>query len=269
MQKYIIIGCGRSGTTVTHLALRGHPNVNALNDEVRIRALFNEGISCFTYGNNTEYENKHSLSYLFDALTSMSEKEEVKVRGIKCATYSPFDAGLFVEKVQNELSDVSIIYTRRNDFVAQYASKILAAKTGAHHSWQSKRVYDHIKIKISSIKYVNYLLNCLEVEDQILRLKKTNPFLEFSFEEDIKTGNFRKLFQFLDLENMSPTWLNSKKVSPFPEDYITNYDKISVLTEKITYAFLNETNKLRLLKKQQYYYEKIKKLKNKLMRYKF
>ena len=68
-KKYIVIGCGRSGTTVTHLALRGHPNVCALNDEVKILPLFNNGINCYTYGNNTVEERGKQLGVLFDALT--------------------------------------------------------------------------------------------------------------------------------------------------------------------------------------------------------
>ena len=46
--RYILVGPARSGTTVTHLALKGHPNVSAVRDEVRIDPLFTQGMGAFT-----------------------------------------------------------------------------------------------------------------------------------------------------------------------------------------------------------------------------
>ncbi len=56
MTNYIIIGPARSGTTVTHLILKGHPQVSALNDEIKVMQLFGKGISAYTFGNDSEYE---------------------------------------------------------------------------------------------------------------------------------------------------------------------------------------------------------------------
>ena len=45
--RYLIVGYSRSGTTVIHLALKGHPQVSAFNGELRPEPFFSLGISAF------------------------------------------------------------------------------------------------------------------------------------------------------------------------------------------------------------------------------
>jgi len=50
--RYLIVGCGRSGSTLIHLLLKGHPNIVALNDELKVSPFFTKGISTFTFGSD-------------------------------------------------------------------------------------------------------------------------------------------------------------------------------------------------------------------------
>jgi hypothetical protein len=68
--RYLIVGMARSGTTVTHRALYGHPKVCALDDEIRVDPFFTRGIEAFTVGGANPWERENGSLQLFDALTS-------------------------------------------------------------------------------------------------------------------------------------------------------------------------------------------------------
>ena len=72
----------RSGTTVTHVCLREHPNATALNDEIGIRPFFERGLSAFTSGAETVPERTLGHLALFDAITSIEAHEHTLARWI-------------------------------------------------------------------------------------------------------------------------------------------------------------------------------------------
>lgn len=233
MNDYIIIGCARSGTTVTHLALKGHPNVYALNDEIRIPPFFLNPLSLVTFGNNTKAETELFLPLFFNLVTSINpEGKNIQAKGLKTAVAFPGDAALFVEKVQKYLPHVHIIFVNRKDYVAQYASLVRAAKTGQYHSWGKAKKQIN-RIRLNKFRYYSYLLDCLETRDNIHRLKKTHRFCEFLYEEDITNRNYSKIFNFLEIEDISPSWLRSEKIAPNPEDFIVNYFELGKKTKEI------------------------------------
>ena len=47
-QRFLTVGTQRSGTTVSHVALRGHPDVRAVSDEIAIDPFFTDGRSVFS-----------------------------------------------------------------------------------------------------------------------------------------------------------------------------------------------------------------------------
>ena len=132
--RYIVVGPARSGTTVTHLCLAGHPNVSALNDEVPVRPFFTEGISTFTHGNDLEEERNRGYLALFDAMCTLRRPGELKACGLKTAIPKHHDAVDFVKAVKAFLPELRIVLTVREDVVAQYGSLLLAKKTGQWHS---------------------------------------------------------------------------------------------------------------------------------------
>ncbi len=235
MKKYIIIGPGRSGTTVTHLILKGHPQVSALNDEVKIMELFGKGISAFTFGNDLEDETTKGFKKAYDLLALLNSGSETKVAGIKCAVGSVETAKVFVKRIKMSFPDINIILTVREDILAQYGSRIRAKKTGLYHSWGNGKVKKPLNITIEKGMYSDYLLFNIKIIEILRSLKQTNRFLEISYEKDIlpSLNYYNKLYEFLELDQIEPTWVNSKKVAPSPREFITNYDKLKVIEKTI------------------------------------
>lgn len=129
MRKYIVIGCARSGKTVTHLAIKGHPNVYALNDEVKIRKLSENPLSLVTHGSNLKSKENIFIRNLFETLINLNPvNKNNKAKGIKVAVSKPDDAKLFVKRIQHYFPDVYIIFVKQNNLVAQYSSMARAKK---------------------------------------------------------------------------------------------------------------------------------------------
>jgi hypothetical protein len=234
MKRYIVVGIARSGTTVTHLCLKGHPNVSALNDEVKVNKFFALGLSCFTHGFNLPEENQRAHLAIFDTITTLCADKDISANGMKVAVSSPQDANIFVKAVKMYFKNAYIIFTLRNDFVAQYGSMKLALKTGQYHSWREKNNYVKGKIRLNKYLYIKYLLDCLDIVATIRKLEETHEFLEFTYEVDISAGNWFKLFDFLRIERVDDIhWLTSKKVAPVPSEYIENYNQLTRLSERI------------------------------------
>jgi len=134
------------------------------------------------------------------------------------------------------LKDIRLILTIRSDLVAQYASLELAQQTGKYHSWvKSKRSFSG-KIKINRNEFIKYVYDYLKIISLLKDLEKSHNILIFNYEDNILNGdlnNFYSLFDFLDLPRIEMNWLNSKKVSPPPEEYIENHNNFYSLMEKI------------------------------------
>ena len=236
MNKYIIIGPARSGTTVTHLILKGHPHVSALNDEVKITELFEKGISAYTFGNDLPNEKAKGVRKAYDMLALLNAGPATKAAGIKCAVGSIDQANSFVEQIKKSFSDIDIILIVREDVLAQFGSMLKAQKTGKYHSWRKEKDKSlFIDITVDRGRYSHYLLSNIKIINTLRGLKQTNNFLEISYEKDILNGqNYcNKLYDFLHLDHIEPTWLNSKKVAPSPREFITNYDEIKLAEKAI------------------------------------
>ena len=231
MERYIIVGCSRSGTTVTHIRLKNHPNVCALNDEIRISPFFTNGLSTFTYGNDEREEKEKGYLAVFDAIVQIGKNENTLVCGLKISIIKPSDAEIFVETLSKYMKGIKIILTKREDYVAQYGSLIRAQKTGQHHSWKTPKKHIH-SFRISKIKYISYLLDTIEIENVFKKLYLKNKVLEIVYEKDIIQNNYKKICNFLDIPFIKISD-NSKKVAPIPENYIKNYYHLRKITDII------------------------------------
>ncbi len=228
MKKYIIIGPARSGTTVTHLILKGHPQIATLNDEVKIMELFGKGISAYTFGNDLDVEINKGYSAAFDMLAMLNVDSETKAAGIKCAVGTIEAANIFVERIKISLPEVKIILTARKDLLAQYGSLKRARKTRQFHSWVISNINPPGRITVDKGMYSHYFLANMKIIEILRGLKQTNDFLEISYEKDILPGldYSHKLYDFIGLDYIEPTWVDSKKVAPSPGDFIKNYDEL-------------------------------------------
>ncbi|GAB4352253.1 MAG: hypothetical protein Kow0099_36450 [Candidatus Abyssubacteria bacterium] len=224
--RYIIIGYPRSGTTIIHLAVMGHPNVTALTDEMKIVPFFTRGISIFTFGNDTREEKERGYRALFDALTLLKEKEDTRAHGLKVVCPSPERARALVHVLQRYIDDIKVILILRRDLVAQLGSELHAKKTGVYHSWYGRfQDMKPKKIKIYKFEFIGYASSVFETHHELKRLEETHHVLDIHYEDLLahQSEVFEKIYAFLNIPALEPTWLDSKKVLPPPEEYITNY----------------------------------------------
>lgn len=135
LNRYLIIGRSRSGTTLTHLILMGHPQVSALSDELKAKPLFIQGLSTFTFGNDAKEEKEKGMTALFDAITRLRENSFTMASGAKTVVNSPQLAAQLVRNLQKWMPDLKVIHVVRNDLVALYGSIVQGRKSGVMHSW--------------------------------------------------------------------------------------------------------------------------------------
>jgi len=215
--------------------LSGHPQVSALSDEVKVLPLFKSGISAFTFGNNLKEEEARGFRKLFDLLAFLNADEATRVGGIKCAVSSLETVDAFVDCVTQFFSDVMIILTTRSNLLAQFGSVKRLHITGQAHSWVKPKSTAPARFRIDKAEYNRYLFANMEMIDRLRSLRLTNNCLEISYEDDILHGLSdlsQKLYKFLDIDEIEPTWLHSEKVSPPPQDYIVNYEDLKAAEQQ-------------------------------------
>ncbi len=251
ISRYLIVGNARSGTTVTHLALMGHPNISALNNEINVNPFFSKGFASFTFGAETKNEKTLGYQILFDAITSVNLTKNSMARGMKVALSSVKDAEILVESIKHNFPDIKIIFVERLDYLAQFGSLKRAENSGQYHSWnkQMKKVSD---ISINKKDFIDYVFRVKKINEIVEILKYSHEFMIFNYEEDILEGslkNYTKLFNFLKIPIVDITWLNSSKVAPSPEIFIKNYNELLSVQE----VLIKEENENKTL---EYFYEK-------------
>lgn len=227
MQRYIIIGIPRSGTTAVHLLLKGHPQVSATNDEIKVSPLFDDNISTFTYGNDTPKEKEKGLVALFDTITTLESDEKTIAHGMKLAISNPEDAAILVDGIR-KIKDVKIVFVERMDLVAQMGSGKLAYKTGRLHSWAEAKNNEEFQLTLDENKFLIRMCNYMKTIQVVKQLQSEFPFFIYQY-DDLKEPKYKDLFEFLNLEITSPSWFKSGKVAPSPEEYLINYHQLKEL----------------------------------------
>jgi len=235
--RYLIIGHARSGTTAIHLAIAGHPNAMALIDEMRIDPFFTKGISVFTYGNDLPEEKNEGFSRLFDALTSLRRSNhQIMARGMKVVCNNPAQAERIVDVLQHHLEDIKVIIIRRNDLVALLGSLMHGEKTGIMHSWyKGAGSVETRRIRISRWRLIHFHERICKLHGVLDRLETSHAVLKIDYEDLLSSPDeqYRNIYRFLNLPLAEPTWLVSRKVLPSPEEYITNYARLTSLLEDL------------------------------------
>jgi tetratricopeptide (TPR) repeat protein len=226
--RFVIAGMQRSGTTVTHVCLNGHPDVAMPTDEVYVAPFFTRGLATFTGGKESYKARQDGYRRLFELLTSMRAKDTTRAIGFKTAVGTHHDAIDIANCLREYLPDVLLILVTRDDLVAQCGSLVRAQESGEWHVYEGKRTQPQgDKIAIEPGYFQDYARNCLDAVAQLRTLHATHRVLEFNYERDIVPGNaWGKLFDFLGLPHVPITWLRMQKVAPPPRDFIENYDEL-------------------------------------------
>lgn len=239
--RYVVVGPARSGTTVTHLALAGHPNVSALSDEVPVEPFFSQGISVFTHGNERAEERERGFLNLFDALASLNQGgRDIRALGLKTAISSYAEARAFCSSMRKHFPGALVVLTARRDIVAQFGSLLLARETGRWHSWvHAKKAVDR-QLEIDGQDLLAHALDYLRVERELSGLKDSHHVIEVPFEECLLTDPgraFRCLFHRIGLPEVEPSWLRSEKVAPPPSAFVADYASHVQAVERLRSRF--------------------------------
>jgi hypothetical protein len=236
LTRYLIIGRARSGTTVTHLVLLGHPNVAALNDELKPEPFFTRAISSFTFGNDLPEERALGLSRLFDAVTSIRATADTLALGAKTVCNSPELAARLVETLRERMPELKIVHFVRQDLVALYGSARQGRRSGIMHSWYpdyQSRTVDTMRIR--KWPFTTFALGCLRTNEAVCKLGDSHDYMEIVYEDYLNDPEsiHQQLFEFLGLPVVAATWLKSEKVMPPASQYIRNYDLATAWAQEL------------------------------------
>lgn len=234
-RRFIIVGMQRSGTTVTHVCLNGHPNVAMPSDEVMTTPFFTRGLATFTRGKESYAARKQGYAGLFDLITSLTGNEHTTTFGIKAAVGNHSEALDVCNCLREYLPDVAVILVSRDDLVAQCGSLARAEKSGEWHAWEGrKKSAREGTLAIEPSRFQAYAHECRHTMGQLRTLARTHDLLEFNYERDIANGvRHDRLFEFLGLPRVPVTWLRMTKVAPPARDFIENYDELTKLLARI------------------------------------
>lgn len=263
--RFVIAGMARSGTTITHQAVQGHPNVQSTMDEVKVIPFFSQGISVFTVGGVNDYERDHGFARLFDAITMMPctpnarddagllgyagttahPKGAVRANGIKVALYHPDEMTAYVGALRKHpsLAEVATIWVDRTDLVAQFGSWHRAMRSGKWHSFAGSptaaiataaaqggaAAEPPQSFVIPEEEFVFYCQEVQAINQAFQDLATTHRVLRLSYEDEIaKLGAhaYEPVFRFLGLPWITPTWVRSEKVSPPVESFVQNAERL-------------------------------------------
>ncbi len=234
--RYLVIGYARSGTTVTHLVLMGHPNVATLNDELRPDPFFTRGLTTFTFGADLPEEKSAGHRALFDAITSIRANAQTLALGAKSVNNSPTKAREIVKIMQTSLPEMKVIHVVRHDVVAHFGSALYGKRSGIMHAWNAgarERVVQ--PIAIPKWQFVSFALGVLRMNRELRALQDSHAVLELAYEDYLEdpANVHRRLFDFVGVPQLPVTWLPAEKLLPPPESYITNYLEMTRLLEQL------------------------------------
>lgn len=236
--SYFIVGTQRSGTTVTHHCLRGHPHVSALKEELAFSPFFTEGMATFTFGRpGTEAEQSGGRRSLFHALTEAERTSDTLACGVKCAFGHAGQTRRFVEVLQSEFPNARVIHVVRNDQVAQFGSRLKARSTRVYHQTADPGTNAETPtLELDRHRFAEHMLAIHEANAVLRSLEDSHDVLRIDYERDILNGEIREnrdLFAFVDVDPQPATWLQHRKVSPPPDTYIPNYAALRDLQHEI------------------------------------
>lgn len=226
--RFLIVGMQRSGTTVTHHCLEGHPHVSLVTDEVAADPFFTKGLSVFTTGRESFDARRRGFLRLFDAITLSVTDRQVRAAGLKVALGTATDAIDLVECVREHFEGLKIVMVRRSDLVAQCASLRRAQRTGQWHAFGSRVKDTDDRFEIPVREFDDYARGCRLIHAQLDRLKDTHQVCELVYERDIEHGlDHDRLFDFVGVDRVPASWMKMQKVSPPVESYIANHAQLS------------------------------------------
>lgn len=232
--RFVILGLQRSGTSVTQVALAGHPNVSMAPSEI-LGPFYQQGIGAFTGGKESFAIRKATYLPLFDAIAGVFANESSRAIGFKAAVGNHETAIELTHCLREYLPDVKVILVHRDDLVAQLASFKRASRTGVWHAWEGSAAKDTGKVRIDRNELRDYAVDCKRALAELRSIGETHDLFELNYERDIMPGTgYTRAFGFLQVEEIPVSWLRMKKLNPQPEEFIADYAKLRAFLDGIS-----------------------------------
>lgn len=235
----------RSGTSLIHHGVRGHPQISAFENEVAVTRFFEKGASFFCYDEELgRREKERAPMSLFDCLAGLTASEDTKLLGVKSLPLDSRQARRLVDGIIADFPTALILRVKRRDVVARYGSLVKSKGTGIWKldDLKDKSIDPNPSIRVNKYDLIDYLLESYKIERELDKLYETHKMLTIDYESDIlayEESNvqlFEDVFTFLDVEPIAPAWLKMTKLSPPPEDYIVNYSDLHSLATELNDA---------------------------------
>lgn len=233
--RYLIVGPQRSGTTFIHLGLRGHPDVSSFYDEIAIENFFNKGTDVFVTGMGdvyTEKETENRYIKLFDFLANLEGKQDPLAVGLKCAISDSNQMETLVKSINEHFSFIRLIIIKRTNVIEQFISLERAKQHGYWHSTQQGQPPQDLKLNLNEDSFIRFFYNHTKVSEGLNILAKNCHSMVINYENDIEGAGksvFEKIFKFLEVPTLEPSWVKMKKLNPVPENHLLNLDRIKDL----------------------------------------
>ncbi|MEO0479900.1 MAG: Stf0 family sulfotransferase [Planctomycetota bacterium] len=227
-RRFLIVGMQRSGTTVTYAAVQSHPEVACPSDEIEVDPFFTRGLATFmSKGQETFDARRSGIRRLFDVLANPQGFTDRKTRGFKVALGGYEVALALTAALIEHFPEASVVIVQREDLVAQFGSMQRAKQSGIWHTSDSKSSDMDARVKVDRKAFAQYVEGAARISAVWRFLESTHRCLRIHYEEHIDGGfQHERLFEFLGVDVVDPTWLRMKKVSPSPDSYIQDYDKL-------------------------------------------
>lgn len=230
---FLIVGVQRSGTSVVHVNVSKHPQIECLTGELKIAPLFTSGVD--TYVNtpcDTGMELEYGWKEIFKAITSLNVQKETRLCGAKIAVDDAFSAKRLLTAIGRTFPELKIVFIERRDKVAQFGSWQSARSTGVYCS--KKDISDYKTLEIDEDDFRHYVTDCMKTNRELLRLAETNPLHACYYEELLKDKNnfMAEIYDFLGVKPIT-FQEELKKLLPPPRQYIVNYDAMCKVLEAL------------------------------------
>ncbi|MCP4309315.1 MAG: sulfotransferase [bacterium] len=235
-RRFLVVGMQRSGTTLVHQIIAGHPDVFTHSREAAPRLFTEAGDSHFNTDRSlfpsdvprgTQALDPDELVRLyFDAAVAHAgECLPDTVRGLKVATGLQHETKAMVEAIIEHFSDLAVIVVKRDDPLAACASYHFASHTGRFQAFEGEDVTAQ-PMTISRDYLVRYVHNWHAINAALHGLLALPRSMSVVYERDIAGGRLTDggaLFDFLGVDRRPVTWVSLRKSLPPPEDIVANH----------------------------------------------
>lgn len=245
-QRFLVVGMQRSGTTVTHQLVAGHPDIATNAREASAELFIDIGDSYFSttkrlfpVHEEVGTQRPELVECYFDlAVRHGGDFDDKALRGLKVAVNRLDRTERMVESILRNMPDLKVILVARSNVVAAAMSAYLFARSHKHrliHKVEDRGVYEPFELPAEFM--ANYVVKWRRTNTVLAKLLNLETAMEVHYEQDIEGKRLldgKALFEFLRVKPVSVDWLTLKKNLSPPAELLTNFDEVKTLADHVT-----------------------------------